>query len=179
MSKKHAPSQRSFLPAFLQFILQTRSGMQLLGSTLVFMGLSAFFIYQAFAQQYEQIVEIFQMVDPSLQHELVMNDVFIRNLIFLGATAVVYAGSLGFIFFRAQQQVEGPLFAIEAFVADMIRGEYRHRIVTRKEDQLQDLVHSLNHMAEVLEQKYLRSEGTTGAADPASSAPGYDKTADV
>lgn len=171
MSKKRTLSSRRTLPALAHFFFQSKTGMQMLGSTLVFLGLSAFFVYQAFAEQYQQIISIFQVVDVNLQHELVMNDVFIRNLTFLGLTALSYAVSLGFLFFRAQQHFEGPLSAIEAFAADMSRGEYRHRIVTRQGDHLQELVHNLNQMAEALEQKQRQGQNAQ------ASTPEYDKTA--
>ncbi len=170
MSKKHAEQSRRLFPSLFRFFAYSRAGMQMLGSTLVFVGVSAFFIYEAFYQQYQQIMEIFQIVDPSMQRELIFNDIFIRNVIFLALTALIYTGTIGFLFFRAQQEFAGPVSAIEAFVADMTRGEYRHRIMTRKGDQLQDIVLALNQMAEALEHKHLVKNQ--------SAAPEYDKVAD-
>ncbi len=154
MQKTHADDGRRIKPILVNFFVYSKFGVQVVGVTLVFLALASYFIGEAFYQQYQQIVEIFQVVDSQIRHELVVNDIVIRNVVFLGLTIVTYIGVMIYLIIRTQHRYEGPLVSIQRFVADISRGEYGHRIVTRKGDEMQELVHLLNEMAETLQKRH-------------------------
>ncbi len=167
MSQSPEAQKRRLHAAVLHFFVGSRYGAQVALTTLCFLATASFFIYQAFYQQYEQVMEIFQVVDPQMKQQLVVNDILVRNVALLVLAIVVYIVAMGVLIVRARHTYQGPLVAIEKFVSDITRGEYRHRIVIRKGDELQQLVLSLNQMAEQLELRH----GIT-------HDPHYDKTAD-
>jgi methyl-accepting chemotaxis protein len=152
--QKNPDDGRRIKPILVNFFVYSKFGVQVVAVTLIFLALASYFIGEAFYQQYQQIVEIFQVVDSSIRHELVVNDIVIRNVVFLGLTILTYIGVMVYLIVRTQHRYEGPLVSIQRFVADIIRGDYGHRIVIRKGDEMQDLVQLLNEMAESLQQRH-------------------------
>lgn len=145
---------RRLAPMVRNFFLATKFGSQLVGATLVFLACVGFFTYRLFTQQYAQIQEIFQVVDTSMQHELIFNDILINNAIAIGLCILAYIVLMVVLIIRANQKYAGPLVSILRSVEAISAGEYTHRIVIRKGDRLQDLVLSLNLMAETLEKRH-------------------------
>ena len=145
---------RRIRPVLTRFFVHSRFGLQVMLLTLFFLALAGTFAYQAFYQQYVQIMEIFQVVDRSMQHELVLNDIVVRNLILLGVSIVAYIVAMVALIIRTQHTYEGPVVAIQRVVAAITRGDYSQRIIIRKGDALQDLVVGLNDMAEALEKRH-------------------------
>jgi methyl-accepting chemotaxis protein len=154
MSPNPSENGRSISPALANFFVHSRFGLQVMLLTLVFLTLAGTFAYQAFYQQYIQIMEIFQVVDQSMQHELVVNDIVIRNLVLLGLSILTYIILMVILIIRTQHKYEGPVVAIQRVVTAIGRGDYSQRIVTRKGDALQDLVYALNDMVDALEKRH-------------------------
>ena len=145
---------RRLFPMLREFFVQSRFGVQVVATTLVFLSGASFFIYQAFEQQYQSIVEIFGIIDPKLKHELVFSDILIRNVALLVGSILAYIVVMVFLIIRNRHKYSGPLVSIQKFVEEMRRGDYSHRIVIRKGDEMQELVFTLNDMADHLERRH-------------------------
>jgi len=115
---------------------------------LVFAGAS---ISYAFYEQYQQVMEIFNVVDSSTQWELVTNDIFFKNALILAGVFIAYVVLLFVIVFKATHRIYGPLVGVERFVGQLTSGDYQRRIVIRRGDELQRLADQLNRLAEHLE----------------------------
>lgn len=154
VDKKPADGRR-LAPLIRQFFLATQFGAQLIVSTLIFLLVAGFFAFQAFSQQYVQIQEIFQVLDPNLQHELVMNDIVTRNAIGLAISIVAYIIVMVVFIVRAHHKYTGPLVAIQKFVQSMTNGHYSSRVRLRKGDEhMEELETALNRMAEELGKRH-------------------------
>lgn len=154
MSPSSDSQGRQLFPMLNEFFVESRFGIQVLLATLGFLLCASFFIYQAFEQQYQSIIEIFGIVDPKLKHELVFNDILLQNLTLLIGSIFAYIAAMIFLIIRNRHKYSGPLVTIKKFVEAMSQGNYAHRIVIRKRDEMQDLVISLNEMAEQLERRH-------------------------
>lgn len=137
-----------------EFFWHSRFGVQVVATTLVFLGCASFFIYQAFEQQYQNVAEIFKIVNPEMKHELVFNDIMVRNVIFLVVSILAYIVAMVILIVRSRHKYSGPLVSIQKFIEAVTRGEYSHRIVIRKGDEMQELVVALNDMADQLERRH-------------------------
>lgn len=146
---------RKLGPLIKEFFLATQFGAQLIAATLVFLAAAGLFTYFMFSEQYVQIQEIFKVVDPSLQHEMVMNDIVRRNMIGLVVSIVIYIIGMIILIVRSHHQHTGPLVAITRFMQSMTNGYYSARLNLRKKDvHLRDLEKALNVMAETLEKRH-------------------------
>lgn len=159
---------RKLGPLVKEFFLATQFGAQLIAATLLFLAAASLFAYFMFSEQYVQIQEIFKVVDASLQHELVMNDIVRRNMVGLGLSIVAYIIVMIILIVRSHHQHTGPLVAVTKFVQSMTNGYYSARLNLRKKDvHLKDLEKALNAMAETLEKRHGNSDST--ATDAKSS----------
>ena len=120
-----------------------------------FVVLTGFVFLNAFTEQYQHVMEIFQVVDPTYKWELVTNDVFIKNAIRLGILLTVFIVSLFYVVFKVTHKYYGPLVSIARFVDGISKGDYSQRLVLRKGDELQQLAKDLNQMAENLEKRHV------------------------
>ena len=146
--RKHKRNIRSTL---IEPFSQIKLGVYVIGISLTFLIMAGSLIFYAFYKQYEHVMEIFQVVDPALKWELVVNDVFYSNAIMLAALCVVYVSILFFVVFKMTHKIYGPLVSIERFVRD-VKQLKLGRVIIRKGDELQRLVNELNEMAESLEE---------------------------
>lgn len=133
---------------------QIKFGVYMIIISLAFVISSACIFVSAFYDQYNHVMGIFNIVDPEIQWEIILNDVFYTNAIRLLIFFIVFLISIFFIVFRLTHRYYGPLVSIERFVEDMTEGNYRSRVSIRSKDELQDLVTKLNNLADVLESKY-------------------------
>jgi hypothetical protein len=145
---------RRLVPMLTEFFWHSRFGIQLVATTLLFLACVSFFIFQAFEQQYQSIAEIFKMVDPELKHELVFNDILKRNVMLLMLSILAYIVAMVILIIRSWHRYRGPMRTIQKFIEAVTRGEYQHRIVIRKGDEMQELVMVLNGLAEHLEERH-------------------------
>lgn len=133
---------------------QMKFGAYLIGISVTFMIIVGYLFVSAFEEQYMQVMEIFQITDPDLKWEVLTNEIFTRNLLYLGVFFLVYLFVSLFVVFKLTHRYYGPLVSIERFVNEITQGRYHARVVIRKGDELQELVLKLNQMAESLEKKY-------------------------
>lgn len=133
---------------------QIRLGLYVLALSITFLIAAAYLFYLAFHEQYKHVMEIFNVVDPTIQWELVNNDVFHHNAVRLGILFVSFVAILSFVVFRMTHRIFGPLVSIERFVDQIARGQYDRRVKIRKRDDLQRLAEKLNIMAEQLEKRH-------------------------
>lgn len=145
---------------------QMKIGVYVLAVTVIFLVVAGMLFVNAFVQQYEHVMEIFSVVDPSTKWELVLNDVFYANAVKLSAAFVTYLGVLFAVIFRLTHRYYGPLVSISRFVQQMSQGHYGNRVTIRKGDELLDLVEELNLMAAALERRHGRGpESASGDQD--------------
>lgn len=151
-------SGRTLRSTLVEPFKQIKIGLYVMGITLTFLVAAVYLFVAAFMQQYEHVMELFNVVDPGTQWELVTNDVFIENAVKIGVLFVSYLVILFMVVFKTTHKVYGPLVGIERFVDQIARGEYGNRVVIRRRDELQRLADRLNKMAETLEAKYGRPD---------------------
>lgn len=163
MSSHPADQGRRLVPMLTEFFWHSRFGLQVVAVTLIFLGCASFFIYQAFEEQYQSVAEIFKVVNPELKHELVFNDILIRNVILLVISILAYIVAMVILIIRSRHKYSGPLVSVQKFIEAVTRGEYSHRIVIRKGDEMQELVVALNEMAEHLERRHGALTGEAAA----------------
>lgn len=145
---------RGFKSILLEPFKQIKFGIYVLAVSLVFLIAEGVLFVMAFKEQYQNVMSIFNVVNPDTQWELVTDDVFYKNAALLAGLFVVYLGVMFFLIFRLTHRYYGPLVSIGRFVGEMKEGNYGARVTIRKGDELQELVHSLNEMAEKLEKRH-------------------------
>ena len=136
---------------------QIKFGIYMIGTSLVFILVSAFMFWHAFDDQYNQLITIFKVVDPEELWELRLNDVFKANAIRIIIFFLVFLGGMFTLAFYLTHRYYGPLISIERFLDDLTDGNYKSRVSIRSTDELQELVRKLNHLASVLEQRHPRN----------------------
>lgn len=145
---------RSWKTILVEPFKQMRIGAYVIGLTLIFTLSLVAIVANTFWSQYQQVMELFAIADPRTQWELVLNDIFLRNvgLVILLATAFVTA--MTYFIFKITHRYYGPLVSIERFVDQVSVGDYTARVIIRKGDELQSLVKRLNQMAESIEKRH-------------------------
>jgi nitrogen fixation/metabolism regulation signal transduction histidine kinase len=143
--------RRTFTAYFVEPFKQIRFGLHVVAVCLSFVVLLGWLYARAFSQQYQQVIDIFAVVDTA---ELVSNDIFIRNAIIIGATLLALVLSTIFVVVRRTHKMYGPMVSIHRFVAEMRRGNYAVRIAIRESDDFQLLVEELNQLAETLHERH-------------------------
>jgi uncharacterized protein YacL len=138
---------------------QIKFGLYVIGISLGFIAIAAGLFVVAFTEQYRHVMNIFNIIDPNQQWELVTNDVFKTNAIRIGLVFIMYIVVMFLVVFRLTHRYYGPLVSIERFVEYMCLGEYHRRLGIRDRDELQSLVVKLNSMAALLEKRH-SSEGS-------------------
>lgn len=146
--------KRNLKTLIIEPFKQMKLGVYVLALALAFVSLTAWVFLNAFSEQYKHVMEIFQVVDPNFQWELVTNDVFYTNVIRLGVLLVSFVVLLFAVVFRVTHKYYGPLVSIERFVESMANGDYSQRVIIRRGDELQELANRLNLMAENLESRH-------------------------
>ena len=146
--------RRSMASTLVEPFKQIKLGLYVFAISIAFVGLASFMFWFAFSQQYQQVMNIFKVIDPTLKWELVTNDVFLANALRLGALFVAFIAVLFSVVFRMTHRIYGPLVSIERFVEQMAHGQYDKRVTIRQGDDLLRLVGRLNHMVEALEKRH-------------------------
>lgn len=160
---------RSLRSTLVEPFKQIKLGIYIIGISIGFIAIVGTLIVLAFMQQYEQLMEIFQVVSQDSQWELIQNSVFEANIIRIAIAMVIYITTLFVVIFWATHRFYGPLVSISRFVDSITDGDYSSRVSVRKRDELQDLVGKLNQMAETLQNRHGPS-GTRERRDPNKSA---------
>lgn len=133
---------------------QIKFGLYVISISIGFIAITAGLFVIAFTEQYRHVMNIFNVIDPSQQWELVTNDVFKTNAIRIGIVFVMYIFVIFLVVFRLTHRYYGPLVSIERFIEAMNMGEYHKRLGIRDKDELQELVGKLNEMASTLEKRH-------------------------
>ena len=147
-------SKRKLSSTLIEPFKQIKIGVYVMGVSILFLFLVGFLFISSFVEQYKHVMEIFNVVNPQNQWELVVNDVFLKNIIKLAITLSVYILVLFTIIFKMTHRIYGPLVSIERFVEEVSKGNYEKKVLIRKGDELERLVAKLNDMAEQLHKKH-------------------------
>jgi sensor histidine kinase YesM len=138
---------------------QIRFGLYMLGCALVFIIMTITFFIYSFYKQYEQVMEIFHIVDPQVKWDMILNDVFYSSAYILGGMVLAFFLVFFWVVFRETHKIYGPLVSIRRFLQELKGGRFNTRLKIRKNDELHALVAELNSLAEVLEKKYGKKAG--------------------
>jgi HAMP domain-containing protein len=152
--KQEVRSRRNLKSTLVEPFKQVKLGLYVIVISLTFLVCAASTIFYAFFKQYEHVMEIFNVVDPSIRWELVTNDIFQQNAKILVALCVTYIGILFTVVFKMTHKIYGPLVGIERFVDQLTESEFRRRVTIRRGDELERLAGKLNRLAESLERRY-------------------------
>jgi len=144
-------SKRNLKSIVVEPFKQIKIGAYVIVVSLIFLVIAGASISYAFYEQYQQVMEIFNVIDASTQWELVTNDIFFKNALILAGVFIAYVVLLFVIVFKATHRIYGPLVGVERFVGQLTTGDYQRRIVIRRGDELQRLADQLNRLAEHLE----------------------------
>ncbi len=157
MSKKPAGSDRkgrTLSTTLIEPFKQIKMGLYVLAISVLFVILTSALFVRAFSEQYQHVMGIFNVVDPNLKWELIMNPVFFSNAKILAVLFIAYVLILFGLVFWLTHKYYGPLVSVERFVDKISKGEYHSRVSIRQRDELQRLVTKLNSMAEKLEARH-------------------------
>lgn len=145
---------RSLKSIVIEPFRQISFGLYMIGISLFFIVAAGVLFWSAFNAQYQQLISIFNIVDPNDLWELQLNDVFqthaLRILIFF---IVFFFTMFGVAFFLTHRYY-GPLVSIERFIDQLSEGRYAGKVTIRSRDELQGLVIKLNKLAEALEKRH-------------------------
>lgn len=161
-------SKRTLLSTLVEPFKQIKLGFYVLGISLIFSVLSGVLFVSAFVDQYHHVMSIFNVVDPKLQWDLVLNDVFMSNAAKLALLLVTFMVVLFAVVFRITHRYYGPLVSIERFVEQIAAGQYASRVTIRNKDELQRLCGKLNGMAAELESRHGAAASHKGGQHRAS-----------
>ncbi|MDD1422609.1 HAMP domain-containing protein [Dolichospermum sp. ST_sed1] len=145
---------RTFKSIIIEPFKQMKFGIYVLTLSLSFVVANAALFIYAFNQQYQQVMSLFSVVDPSVQWDFLTNDVFVTNAYLVAGLLVTYMVALFAVIFRLTHRYYGPLVSVERLVENLTQGRYNSRIQVRGSDELQRLVAKLNVLAENLEKKH-------------------------
>ena len=146
--------RRNLSSLIIEPFKQVKFGLYVIGISVAFVVLCAAMFVAAFTDQYQHVMDIFNVVDPSLKWELVTNDIFYANAMRIGLMFMLYITVLFVVVFRLTHRYYGPLVSIERFLDQFAAGHYHLRAKIRDKDELHDLVAKLNHVAEELERRH-------------------------
>lgn len=158
--------KRRFLAYLVEPFKQIRFGLHVVTVCFAFAALVGIVFVHAFREQYQQVVEIFKVID---QNALVENTVFYKNSIIMGSVLAAFVVSIVAVVVRRTHRMYGPMVSIERFVDELKKGNYAVRINIRERDDFQSLVTQLNQLAEALHSRHgvqvSPKEGLDGLAD--------------
>lgn len=145
-------AKRRTLRAYLvEPFKQIRFGLHVVAVSLGFTGLLGWLFVRAFREQYQQVVDIFEVTETV---DLMANDVFVRNAFLIGGTLAAFCGVMMFVVIRRTHKMYGPMVSIMRFLGELSRGNYAVRIHIRERDDFQNLVGRLNDLAETLHKRH-------------------------
>lgn len=142
--------KRSWRYFLIEPFKQLKLGLYVIVISMTFTTIAAALIYKALTEQYKQVMEIFAVVDPNKQWELITNDVFFSNALNISLLFVSYLVILLSVVILKTHKVYGPLVSIERFVKHVTNGNYHAKVRMRDGDDLVELANKLNAMADAL-----------------------------
>ncbi|MCY4380955.1 MAG: hypothetical protein OXC40_05255 [Proteobacteria bacterium] len=145
---------RSIKTLVIEPFTQIKLGLYVIALTVLFLLAAGWLFFSSFLEQYQHVIEIFEITDPETQWETITNNVFYSNLQKLVGLFAIFILSLLAVTFRVTHCYHGPLVSIERFARSIGNGKYYDRIQIRKRDELKSLVKELNKMADALEKKH-------------------------
>ena len=154
MASKKIKPQRNLSAVMIEPFKQMKLGIYVIAVSLSFVVLTALVFLNAFFEQYQHVMEVFQVIDPKNQWAMVTNDVFFKNAIRLGVLLVSFIAVIFSVVFHVTHKYYGPLVSINRFIEGVAKGDYSQRVVIRKGDELQDLAQNLNKMAENMQKRH-------------------------
>ncbi len=160
--------KRNLRSTLVEPFKQVKIGVYVMIISLTFLVAAAYLFVASFMQQYQHVMEIFNVVDPNTKWELVTNDIFYANAMKLGLLFFSFIAVLFWVVFKMTHKMYGPLVSIERFVDNISQGHYEQRVVIRRGDDLQRLASRLNHMAETLQAKHGMKDRRRGEKADAS-----------
>jgi methyl-accepting chemotaxis protein len=145
--------QRKWKNLFVEPFVQIKMGFYVLLLSFLYACSFALFIWDVYEEQFFRFETNFLGENA----ELIFNESGQSTYIFvLGVLIAVFILSILLAVIRRTHRMFGPMVAVERFVDAMARGDYSQRVKIREDDDFQDLVSSLNRMAETFEQKGLK-----------------------
>ena len=150
--------KRKFAAAIIEPFKQFKIGIYVIFISFIFTGLALFLFILAFWQQYLHVMNIFEVVNPAMQWEMLTNEVFRTNIIKVTVLFSAFVLVIMAVVFKVTHNYYGPLVSIERFVDLVARGDYHQRISIRKTDELSRLAGKLNNMAEQLESRHQENQ---------------------
>ena len=151
---KKLNKNRNLKSLLIEPFQQMKFGLYMLAIFVLFVCITGFLIFKTFLEQYRNVMEVFQVVDPHQQWELITNNVFYSNALILGGFFVFSLLAILVIVIRLTHRYYGPIVAIERFVDALIRGNYDAKVVLRNKDELQELAAKLNELAVALRKRH-------------------------
>ncbi len=153
MSSQASRKQRDIRTIVIEPFKQIKFGIYVISMTLVFVVFTSLMFLWAFREQYQHVMNIFNVAEMGAQMELITNDIFARNIKIIGSFFVLFTLLEFWIVFKLTHRYYGPLVSIERFVEEMTVGDYSKRVIIRRHDELHRLTGKLNAMAEALEHR--------------------------
>ena len=151
---KGRSSERNLKSILIEPFRQIKFGLYMIGISLAFILASGILFWSAFNDQYQQLIAIFNVVDPNELWELRLNDVFKTNAIRIIVFFTFFFFAMFYIVFFLTHRYYGPLVSIERFIEELSSGNYTSRVNIRNKDELQELAKKLNKLAEELEKRH-------------------------
>jgi HAMP domain-containing protein len=147
-------NQRRLRSLLIEPFAQIKFGLYMISCAIVFITIILGFFLYSFYVQYQQVMDIFHIVDPQVKWELILNNVFYANAAILAGIFLVFFATFFAIVIRETHKYYGPLVSINRFVRELKGGTFTSRVRIRKDDELQGLARELNELAEYLEKTY-------------------------
>ena len=146
--------ERLFTSVVIRPFTQIKFGIYVISISLIFMISTCYLFIRSFKDQYRQVMDIFQVVDPDIKWEVMTNEVFNGSIVRLTVFLSIYLCVMLYTIFKLTHRYYGPLVSIERFLDEITAGNYDARVSIRSEDELQDLTKKLNELAAVLEERH-------------------------
>lgn len=152
--KERKVSERLITSVLIAPFTQIKFGLYMIVISLLFMAATGYLLVRSFMDQYHQVMDIFNVIDPTIKWEMMTNEVFHTNIIRMGVCFGLYLIVMFYTVFKLTHRYYGPLVSIERFVSEVTEGHYNSRVTIRSKDELQDLVKKLNKLAVELERRH-------------------------
>lgn len=150
--------KRTLRSTVIEPFKQIKIGLYVIGLCIFFLLVIGSMFLKAFMEQYAHVMEIFDVVDSSGKWDLILNDVFYSNAIWIGSVFLIFIIVIFIVVFKMTHKIYGPLVSIERFITAITNGHYERRVSIRSGDELGRLVSKLNIMAEELEKRHKKAE---------------------
>ena len=78
--------KRNLKSTLVEPFKQIKLGLYVMAVSIVFLVAASALFAKAFTEQYSHVMEIFNVVDPNRQWDVVINSVFYRNAMYIGGS---------------------------------------------------------------------------------------------